>query len=907
MGLFSSKKTIVVSSTVYNMAGDEADRNNFLKSSLLSAAISDNNPYIGETGVSNHLRGPGIKQRSFFNWAKRNNYEGLPAFSVRSSYVVDPLVVQNYIPVPASPAGLETVVQTAYTTDGDFTYFAEKWILENNPAAANTEYASDYDETTHEITIQFEGGSTEIIPGGIYGANKQFIISNFYQQLPANPQPVESGTLVVNQDEVDLPDNTGFTQDSVSNTGVVSHALVYTKTVTKTYSDSTPQVGPTTTAESESIDYNGTETISSKSEFMGAPDGGFQTVDLTTFNHVFERREVNNRISTTTETNDMGGGVTETVVTEINGDHLDPIYDYRVDTQETINSEVIGGEQMFIYEMGSGNAVLDALEEVQSTTDVAEFFPFIPIRINNVSIKDDVYDDDTGNGLYKSSNTAYRKASGGSSFSKLVEQVEDNDDLAEIDYAYVTYGVSLNTRDNSCRKYAYKFFELMIPYQNTSGSYMDIFKAGVLNYDNAKGAYQDWLNAQNTFGHPLYNTPAPAVPSLAKPESTTIKIKSDNSDTSSFDNRISWVSIDEEIFTGVGKIGAKKGELWFEQGEDFSWVENIGLEGNFRTETNTIEQTYLFWQIGDNTYKRLTIYGLIHRNYIYGGKYVHISAKEALDDADESGFILPLHNPTIREMSIVDYTQMATANTFIIFNSYKIYKKKWYQTFLGMLFIITLVVVATVLIAPGAAAASGGLLGGNVAVGSALGLSGTAGLIAGAVANAIAAITIAQVVGKVSVSVFGEKWGAIIGAIVTFAIGFGAGGGFSNFNLSTALTPQNLLAFSSALANGYAGYVNADIAEMNAEMIEMGGRHEEQMDEINDMIRDLGGANDLSFDPMQLTDVNAGNGSSGLGSYIPESLDEFIHRTTMTGSDIVDVTISMVENYTDLNLQLPRN
>ena len=90
MGFFSTKKTIVVSSSVYNMAGPEEDRPDFLKSSLFSAIMSPYDKYLGEVVVSNLLSGPGIKQRSFFKWADDNNFAGMPTFSVRGSYPVDP-------------------------------------------------------------------------------------------------------------------------------------------------------------------------------------------------------------------------------------------------------------------------------------------------------------------------------------------------------------------------------------------------------------------------------------------------------------------------------------------------------------------------------------------------------------------------------------------------------------------------------------------------------------------------------------------------------------------------------------------------------------------------------------------------------------------------------------------------
>jgi hypothetical protein len=246
---------------------------------------------------------------------------------------------------------------------------------------------------------------------------------------------------------------------------------------------------------------------------------------------------------------------------------------------------------------------------------------------------------------------------------------------------------------------------------------------------------------------------------------------------------------------------------------------------------------------------------------------------------------------------------MATANTFIVFNSYQIFKKKWYETFLGMLFIIITIVVIAAVIAPAAVGSVTGALGSNAAVGAGFGLTGTSAVVAGAVANALAAIVISSAITTVSTQVFGEKWGAIIGQIASFAVSFGMGGGFSNMSLSTLMTPSNLLGFASSLANGYAGFVQAEIAEMGVLAQENAAEYKTEMEKLEDMIRDLGGSNDLSFDPMQLTDSSAGNGAQG--SYIPESLDEFIHRTTMTGSDIVDVTLSLVTDYADLNRQLP--
>ena len=59
---------------------------------------------------------------------------------------------------------------------------------------------------------------------------------------------------------------------------------------------------------------------------------------------------------------------------------------------------------------------------------------------------------------------------------------------------------------------------------------------------------------------------------------------------------------------------------------------------------------------------------------MYGGVSVLTTAKDGLAEADPSGFIVPLHYGTMKDMGLKDSTQMATANTNIIFNTYTIVK-----------------------------------------------------------------------------------------------------------------------------------------------------------------------------------------------------------------------------------------
>jgi len=188
-----------------------------------------------------------------------------------------------------------------------------------------------------------------------------------------------------------------------------------------------------------------------------------------------------------------------------------------------------------------------------------------------------------------------------------------------------------------------------------------------------------------------------------------------------------------------------------------------------------------------------------------------------------------------------------------------------------------------------------------VAVGAALGLSGTAALVAGVVANYIAAIIVSELLKVVGTELFGEKWGNVFAAIASFALTAGTSG----IDLMSA---EGLIQLGSVTANAWAGWVEGDIAEMNESLEDEGDAYEKEMDRIDQKMKELMGGNDLNFNPMFLTEYGRGNGRSG-GSkgYMPETADEYIRRTTMTGSDIVEITHSMVYDYVDVAKTLPRN
>lgn len=918
----------MVSSTVYNLAGDEETRPNFAKNSLFGAVMSPYNVYIGETLIRNYLAGPGIYQRNFFNWSQRQSYPGLPTYSVTQQLRIDPAVVAPFIPVPPSPAGLTVVVQEASIVTGNYEHIVEAYVLANYPQNYDTAYVTSYNKSANEITIQWFGGGSVQFSAGTYDPGKYYITATYYDVLASEVEDlvVGSTTNVLSQ-----PSTSGYTlissvDDSEICVDLDQHVLE------EHYWTGIPVLpSPYDVNFDQQVNECGTGVVEEwrKTVYNGG-DGNTETTSSTEFflyfhktHEVYQGQTVNNF----QQANDPIPGQTRRITTTITLDHLRPTWETHEDTETTILDGVPFSAKVWSYELGTGEATLDALRNiVEVSNEDSEYFPYLPIRLDNESINHPMYDDDTGSGLYDITRQAYKRAIGGLGilgsprFSSLVDEIEDNESIDDIDYAFIHYGVALNVLEPACKKYMYEWFRGLEDIQNTDGSFISAFQSHVATYVAAVDYMNDWIYDQADSGRPKYGDARPSTPVLKMPETTTVRLACADSQLENLDMRITWISVEELTdISGIALGNLGKGDIslvW--EDEDFTWDVTTGSYPNNSTKTYNLEKVKIYWQTarvsaGDaaDKFKRITIWGLVHDNYVYGGESVTTTAREAIEATtdDGTGFLIPLHYPTIKELGLRDSTQMALANTFIIFNSYEIVKQKWYENFLVMLIIIIIIIVIVILIPPlgGGAAAGGGsgILGANAAIGAAIGLTGTAAIVAGAIINALVAIAISQIVSYASKAVFGDKWGAVIAAVINLAITMGTSG-ITFDNLSELGTASNILKISSAVANGYNGYVQGSIAEMGDELEGRAEDYEDRSKEIKKLLRDLRGTSGLNFDPLSLTDTLKGNDASDdKGSYIVETLDQFIGRTTMVGSDVVEITLAMVNDFPTLSLELP--
>jgi hypothetical protein len=483
--------------------------------------------------------------------------------------------------------------------------------------------------------------------------------------------------------------------------------------------------------------------------------------------------------------------------------------------------------------------------------------------------------------------------------------IAENEDIADIDFTYASFGVSLNVKENACKKYIYKFLKVLLGTAFDSEAY-EAWRAYKAEVKLAQDEWALWALGQGNEQSPYFGRPEPQIPPEPPIPGFQVEVRSANQAYINYNMIISWAGLAEETGLGQRKPGAKKGDLWWEvvaqeEFRNIAYNGFTGFNGFYLLEPTAVATMALHWQETDNSWRSMICVNLAHINQVYKGRGIRTSAYDAFMDVDESGFIIPLHQQIFREISLIDATQMATASSFLVFNCYVEKKKKWYQSFWFQVIIIIVITVVAVYTGY-VSGETAGLLGTNVAVGTALGFTGMAAIVAGAAANAIAAMILVSVIQEASTALFGEKWGAIIGMIAGIIVvnvgtsmsnGQGWAAGFTDL-----LKADNIMKLTAAAGNGYAEYMQANAMEFSAQAKVLEDSYEEMTRQNQAMYADNIGYGNGVIDPMNLTDA-----AQQLG-FTPESLDSFLSRTLMTGSEIAELSQELLYNFTELTLTL---
>lgn len=883
MGLFSRKTKIYVASSVYNLAGDINDRPNYMKTTVIGGILNASNFSMGDVIGNSYISGPGIRMRLFSSWSK-NHYDeqvGLVSPTLNTLAKIDPELVKRNLP---TKDGKVLYVQSADIGFGDFQEWCDQYIYENAPSRINEEFEIDIDDDTGVITMEsLEGGSTiTFTPANFEQGSRYLYVDYTYYSDPKEDPPVE-GPLLNFANESELPST--FLWSTVSEDFVArSEDLTTTTEVHSTFSDGRPDEEETTSNTSTETWNDYTKVY--KRGFNLSINTSQVIIDNRVMTHVKHGTKKTSTNSVTEEI-DLGGGVIETRVTTTTNEYIEYTYTSQTVSTQTI-TEAAGEPHLFIYKEGTGNAELDSLFNTYS--DDSRFYPFIPMRTDKRWI-------DLDETMYPLCKTALRKSTGGK-LNKVLDTLKDNDDIDDIQYIYGAFGCALNSPEDTAKEYIFRFFEMAaeaFPADPNYPTMESIVEAYTLANMDAEEYSQWW--SDNTSGSVVVSTPPkpPEYPVVPKRE---YRVKSNKS--YKFDMTVEWNYIFETSHTGTAWEGAKKGELKTRMGDTITLSRKsyrTNTQGDLveYTSSKTMPAFEMLWQTGNSTYKKLTVYGLRHRNMVYKDKSVDSTAKEALDDADESGFIIPLHSRIYRSMSLVRSTQLSTACTYLVLNSYKKVKQKWYQTGAFKIAVIVAAIVISVASMGTGSAAGAGILGAYGSVGAALGFAGIAAIIVGAIANAVAAMVVMSIISKASTALFGDKLGIIVTAIASFVamnVGTALSTGTSMSTMvANMANAQNLTMLTSSVGNGIGQYINASTADTIRKTEEVLQQYNTDSKAIQSKYQEMFGTDGFgAIDPLSFIGI--------------ESLDCFTNRTLMTGSDIANMSLDMITNFADITTNI---
>lgn len=568
--------------------------------------------------------------------------------------------------------------------------------------------------------------------------------------------------------------------------------------------------------------------------------------------------------------------------------------------------ETFDQKRIAIYRFGSGDAQMDANQpDIKDTAN--EFMPFMPVRIDNVFISEG----SLRNKYYEPVKRAFKRAFGGSELDDLIDDLKENPSLKDIDYAFINWGVALNTERQSCKQYLFEYFTLLVDLQGDAVNTYRLWKeklAESVTYFIRMGNNMSNDGSQTEsslvgYYRNLYQQTFPGDEPIR-----TVSYQS-NWLPKEYQMSLHWVGVEQSRLTGAANPGRKVGEVWLDRIAPDRVMFPVVTERRrpdddpvytYTSAPVNIPQFNIYKQISAEVAIRLRVTGLKLQNVVYSGKSVWADSDDAFEDEDESKLVVPMHMRTFKKLSSKHKNQIATENAYIVFNCYVKVKVRWYQRgFFKILFVVVISVVGAIF----TGGASLGLLGSAISVGSTIGFSGISAIIAGAVVNAIAGIILSVIIDVVSQELFGGALGGIIGAV----LGIVAGGAISGFmsggsiaiNWGSFLRADNLLRLTTSAANSYAAYLQEGIQKMQQEYQQFSEQAASESRRIQRlMIEQFGYGGGEYIDPIAyLTDVE--------NNRLIESGDTFLQRTLLTGSEIADLSQEMLYNFAELSLALP--
>jgi len=532
-------------------------------------------------------------------------------------------------------------------------------------------------------------------------------------------------------------------------------------------------------------------------------------------------------------------------------------YDRFSETVAVDSSLYVGGTYCIAYyflDDGTGNAISGSgaiwfynlndgyypeLSPDMDSFGTGAFMPVIPLRHNNVDLT--TIDDD----LFKTSKKLLKKLS--IKIDELVATINENPDIADIDHAYIMFGVPVNTDDEVSLYYLTQYFDYLYEVQEyTIKDYMSHLIDGT-------------LPPKTIINTSIYRSNTNPIP-----------------DASLLEHGLN-IEIAFDYITSVTKVGniGKKGfaSQTITVGKQLVFTGEYSGDSQDPIQIEVEASTITFRaQINASQYKEVTVHNLVHTNYIYGNHAVTTDLRdlaESTEDEPNNNLVMPVHYGIAKKLTVMQRNDLYNNSLILILNSYVITKLKWYQTTWFKIVVMIVGIVITVFTYGGAS------------IGWA------------AIMDLIFYIAMAVVIDyafKFAVKHLGAKWATVLAIVAVIASMFVKGGKF------VMPTAEACLQSVVSVMNFINKAITYTIDTVQKELLEFYADAEEKskaLDAAQDLLEMSSDLDPLMF----LTEPNR-------PYFTVESPDAFYDRTIHTGN-VGTVVLDVINNYCDIMLKLP--
>ena len=883
------EERITVGSSAYNLAGEVVNRANFLKNTVLSLIFSGASKNgLGAGIVNTHFAGPAATYNRFFKWAEVSGYNAQVGNSAGLVYNSGALTPEGFSYLVPTKSTHDQRAVSFTTSTPDLNLIAFEWIIKNSPDKRGTTYTATLEKSvillgtfTGKVLITYFGGATETFTPDYDLNSLAPMVYLYHEERPKVLTEVDdTGWLIQTP-----PDRTGFVGSPINDVQSIVENVITTEVIT--YSNSAPS---STTVSSSPQNLSFTKTVGAYTK-VETVIASFYTVGKETTTVQNEESFYTVLFNTTTTSSSYVNAQNVTVTTTITVEtpYIETYWKYRKVTT-VISQPKWLPFLLKLYQKGT-DAVGDSLLFIPPTP-TEKFFPIIPLRRDNVMV-----DKEHFLTQYNWNRKASKKCFGAKKkYDSLIKSLADNPSLDQIDHAWVVFGVSLSTQQQDGFKYLYAFFK------NLADMTVSVVGAhkNPLVYETAWAEYMAALEISTNDEHGF--TPRPIAPSA---QTYTLIINSSSGVRNwLYDIAITCKGGSQTVGNGYHqKSGRRLNQCWvYAKGEITitvpKYIKNVGdIDESVEYEPVTSTIITFGKQVTPDIWVEYDFYDLVHVNNVYEGVSVTtLGATVIASLKEDSSFILPLHKNVFKELSLIRRTQLSLECSFIVVNYYDKQTIPWYST--GFFQIITVVAIVVIAVYTGYISADSiGLLGANAVVGASLGFAGIAATIAGFIANALAAAIVAALVTKVAISLLGEDVGRIIGVLASMiAINMMTPGGSFSFGDAWAQLTKadNLIKLTLSGVSQYG-------SKLQNQAMEVYGKTQSFMEETNKVLETI---HKLTQELIGGSGINPTTFSDAI-RYVSESPTQFLDRTTMTGTEIAEISLKLVEDFPAPQLKLP--